>query len=235
MEEIMNANFIDKSQGYVLMWRSIMSTPLWQNEKLSRVYHWVMYRANYEGKEVFPTKNKVKLKKGQFITSLPHAAKELGMGQATADSYLNVLKSERIIDRHATNKYTVITVQSWDELQNPDRKTDSKWRADGEQMDTDNTYNTLNTYRDTGITSKHKNISYLENIPLENITQFTKRFNITAPQVKSKAEDLLNYCKAKGKKYSDYKAFLRNAIKKDFGEKLEDVSSLGYKKYEKSN
>ena len=136
---------IDKSKGYLIMWRSIIDTPLWTNPKLSRIYHWIMYRANFAEAIVFPGTEKVKLNPGQFITSYPHAAKELKVSVGTLNRYLNVLKNESIIEIYSTNKYTVITVQSWDSLQNPERKNETKMKTDRKQTEADNTFNTTNT------------------------------------------------------------------------------------------
>lgn len=70
---------------------------------------------------------------------------------------------------------------------------------------------------------------YLSNIPKEDIEYCLKRFIITERQLKSKAEDLLNYCKQKGRWYSDYRAFLINALKKDFKERDELTPTSKYK------
>ncbi|TSC85809.1 MAG: hypothetical protein G01um10147_1085 [Microgenomates group bacterium Gr01-1014_7] len=144
MEETM-AITIDKTRGYVIMWRSIMDTAIWTNPKLERVYHWVMYRANHAGAEIFPTTEKVTLNPGQFVTSYPHAERELKMSVGSINTYLKVLKAESIIEIKSTNKYTVITVQSWNELQNPERKNESKLKTERKQTETDNTLNTFNS------------------------------------------------------------------------------------------
>jgi len=60
-------------------------------------------------------------------------------------------------------------------------------------------------------------IDFLQNIPNEVIQEFSEKFNCYEADIQGKGEDLYNYCLAKGKKYKDYKAFLRNAVKKDFG------------------
>lgn len=65
----------------------------------------------------------------------------------------------------------------------------------------------------------YNTISYLENIPLEDIKEFVDKFNITEQQLKDKAEELANYCRYKGRVYKDYKAFLRNALSKEFGKR----------------
>lgn len=46
------------------------------------------------------------------------------------------------------------------------------------------------------------------------------KYNVSIAEIKRKAEELYNYCQAKGKRYKDYRAFLRNAIVRDFGYKF---------------
>lgn len=65
-------------------------------------------------------------------------------------------------------------------------------------------------------------IEYLKKLPEEALKEFSYRFGATPKQIQSKAEDLLNYCQAKGKKYKNYRAFLINALKRDFKEMTED-------------
>lgn len=62
-------------------------------------------------------------------------------------------------------------------------------------------------------------ISYLQKIPKTDLEEFIKLFNCSEKQVIGKGNDLFYYCKAKGKIYKDYKAFLRNALRKDFGDR----------------
>lgn len=73
--------------------------------------------------------------------------------------------------------------------------------------------------RETPLFSKMK---YLTNVPDEDIREFTTRFQATEQQVKSKAEDLKNWCDMNGKRKKNYKLFLLNALKKDFSERPED-------------
>ena len=64
-----------------------------------------------------------------------------------------------------------------------------------------------------------KSITYLRDIPDKDLKEFTTKFNITERQVKEKSEELEDYCKAKGKRYNNYKAFLRNAVRKEYGKR----------------
>ena len=132
-------NSIDKSQGYVLFWRSLKDTVIFRNAKLWQAYSWCLFRANYKPTEELPGLEKVYLRAGQFITSTRHAAEALHISVATLYGYFSLLESEHLIERKGTTKYTVITIQSWDELQNPERKSEHKLEH---KLDTDNTFNT---------------------------------------------------------------------------------------------
>lgn len=126
---------IDKTQGYVLFWRSIMDSVVFKNPKMWRVYSWCLFRANYTVKEELPGLHKVNLVPGQFITSTRHAAEALDISVTTLYEYLHLLEFEHIIERTSTSKYTVITIQNWNELQHPERTGEHK-------LDTENTYKT---------------------------------------------------------------------------------------------
>lgn len=71
-------------------------------------------------------------------------------------------------------------------------------------------------------TPLQKTKEYLLNIPTDDIKEFTTRFNATEKQIKSKAEDLDNWCDANGKRKKDYRKFLLVALKKDFTERTEE-------------
>lgn len=64
---------------------------------------------------------------------------------------------------------------------------------------------------------KDNNINYLIKIPEKDIKEFTEKFNVYKKQVIEKGEEFHDYCKSKGKRYKNYKAALRNAIRKDYG------------------
>ena len=140
---------VDKSKGYIILWRSVFSSPIWENPKLERIYHWTLYRANWQETEVFPSSEKIILQPGQFITSYPHAKDELKMAFGTIKTYLKLLQSESIIEIKSTNKYTIVTVLNWDDLQNPEKKIESRLKTERKQIETDNTVNTDNTINTT--------------------------------------------------------------------------------------
>ena len=64
---------------------------------------------------------------------------------------------------------------------------------------------------------KDKDINPVKNFDLflESVPESIKE-KWTTEQIKSKSEDLKNYCESSGKKYKDYYASLRNFLKKDY-------------------
>lgn len=58
---------------------------------------------------------------------------------------------------------------------------------------------------------------WLTDIPPETVKELSEKYEASTSQVKRKGEELLNYCLAKGKTYKNYRAFLENALNKDFG------------------
>lgn len=140
-----NMKVVHKSQGYIILWRSVLDSPIWDNPKLERIYHWIMLRANWQQTEVIPFSEKITLLPGQFITSYPHAKAKLKMSVGSINTYLKLLQSEKIIEIKSTTKYTVITVLNWGDLQNPERKNEIKQNVERKHTETDNTVNTVNT------------------------------------------------------------------------------------------
>lgn len=93
------------------------------------------------------------------------------------------------------------------EFQNSRKRTNSY---------TNNSY-TNNSKREEKREKAEASLSFLQKLPEIDISEFTQKYQVTETQLISKADDLLNYCESKGKRYANYKAFLRNAVKKDFG------------------
>jgi hypothetical protein len=66
-------------------------------------------------------------------------------------------------------------------------------------------------------------IDYLRNIPDEDIKQICGKYRVEKSFVLKRADDVIDYCEAKGKKYSDYRAALRNFIKSHLEKHPENI------------
>lgn len=137
------------------------------------------------------------------------------------------LKKDNYIDIKPTNKYSIVTICNWDSYQGDNQQKgqqiDNRLTTTGQQPDTNKNVkkvkNVKNIYKRERVPLINS-IKYLKQIPTTDILEFLKTYQVSEKDLLSKAEDLINYCEAHGKKYRDYKALLRNAVKKDFGLKV---------------
>jgi len=60
-----------------------------------------------------------------------------------------------------------------------------------------------------------KKYTSIKNLKEKDLKEIAEDYNVPISFVKSKYDDLQNYCEAKGKTYKNYKSALRNFVKKD--------------------
>ena len=139
------------------------------------------------------------------------ASEELGIKPTTFYQALKRLeKKYKVLTLSSDNKSTEISLINWHKYQSNDTSIDNKMTTNRQQND---------TLQEVENKELRNEIRYLLKIPLEDTKILSTKYVCTENQVISKGEDLFNYCKSKGKLYKDYSALLRNAIKKDFGER----------------
>lgn len=145
--------------------------------------------------------------------------KEVGMKPSTFWMTLQRLVRCGAIDMVSNNKYSEVQIVKWGYYQNPQDRNNNPYnnKITTKQQPDD----TKQEIRNKELRIKRESpLTYLLNIPLEDIQEFTTKFQCTDRQIKHKAEQLYDYCQSKGKEYQDYKAFLRKAISQDFGERV---------------
>jgi hypothetical protein len=123
-------------ETWIKLYRKLTDSLVFSNEKCLKIWIWCLCKSGYIDKEIVFGRQKIKLKKGQFIMGGIKAEETLRIARTTIYYWLNFLKDEGMIDIKKTNKYTIITIQNWDEYQNVDIKKTSNVTSDGQQMDT---------------------------------------------------------------------------------------------------
>lgn len=69
----------------------------------------------------------------------------------------------------------------------------------------------------------YKQKSFLLNVDDVSLKEFIEKFNCNEKQIKEKAEQLFDWCESTGKSKKNYKAFLRNILRQEFGVKLSEL------------
>lgn len=100
---------MSKDGGFVKIYRSMLSWE-WHDDPITMAtWMYCLMRANYEtqrwhGQIVEP---------GQFVTSLAHMAKDIGISVRQLRTALNHLKSTHELTQTATSRATLITIEKW--------------------------------------------------------------------------------------------------------------------------
>lgn len=128
-------------EGFVVIHRSIIDTPIYQTPELFHLFVHCILRANYKERRLYIGGKVVNVKPGQFITGREKFAKEVGSKPSTVRNRLEVLQRLNYISIFSTERYSIISVNNYELYQNKEnggQPKDSRRTAGGQPEDTDN-------------------------------------------------------------------------------------------------
>lgn len=177
----------------------------------------LLLEANHNKRDILWKGKRITINPGQFTCGAKQLSKSTGVPRGTVERILKCFKNEEQIEVETSNVFSLITVKKWNEYQSSEEVNEEQVR--NKRGTSEEQVRTPKECKNEIMKEckKDRHVDFLLNIPDETIKEFSKEFNVYEQGIKGKGKDLYNYCKAKGKLYKDYKAFLRNAVKKDFG------------------
>jgi len=126
--------------GYIKLYRKLLENPIFQNEKMLKVFVWCLLKSSYVEHEQLVGLQKVTLGPGEFVYGRIKASQELGIKQSTLQRYILALKNLKILDIKSNNKFSIISIENWALYQSNDveveQQTDNKRTTNGQQTDT---------------------------------------------------------------------------------------------------
>lgn len=82
-------------ETWIKLYRKIMKSPIWENEKALKIWIWCLLKATHEEREQLVGQQVVELKKGQFVFGRKKATDELQMNENTIYRYIKLLEKIR--------------------------------------------------------------------------------------------------------------------------------------------
>jgi len=142
-----------ENNGWVKLYRKSLASSVWDKPNVWRTWCWCLMKANHKETK-FPFNGKdIIIKKGQFITGIDKACKEIKLTRQKYRTSLDYLKNSSRITTQTTNQFTIISVIKWDLYQTintPDNK-----QITNEQQ-TDN--KRITTYKNIKNDNNEKNV-----------------------------------------------------------------------------
>ena len=82
-------------ETWIKLYRKIMKSPIWENEKALKLWIWCLLKATHEDREQLVGQQIVELKKGQFVFGRKKASDEIQMNENTIYKYIKLLEKIR--------------------------------------------------------------------------------------------------------------------------------------------
>ncbi len=147
------------------------------------------------------------------------------------DNALNVLRSFEQYEMILIHKDGSVEVKNWEKRQEHNltvaervaKHRENKKSNENVTTDVTNVTTEESRVEENRIDKEDSSMKYLKEIPEADLEEFYARFDCSKSAIKSKAESLFLYCESKGKKYKNYRAFLLNALKKDFPPRKQQI------------
>ena len=174
---------MDISKGYLRLFRKFTEWE-WYNKPATKIiFLHCLLCANHKEK----TWQGIKIKRGQFITSLETLAIANGLTVRQTRTALNDLQMTNEIDRQTTSRYSIITVKNWDLYQPTDKvkntpKRQANDKQNGTQTTTTNNTNSNTSYINISLSHKEEKITKEER---EILTNYVKKNNLASKSVRA--------------------------------------------------
>jgi len=210
--------------GYILIHRKLQK---WQWYKDSNVLHLfidLLLDANYEESKIgFQV-----IKRGQCLTSLKRMQENTGLTYQQIRTCLDKLQKSGEINKQTTNRYSIITINKYDEYQDINKQITNK-----QQTDNNIKINIIkNNKNNKEIKEKYIKRKYgsFNNVSLtdEEYQKLKDKFK----DYEDKIENLSGYIASKGDKYKSHYATILNWARKEKG-KEENLPDWWDKTYER--
>ena len=150
-------------RGYIKLWRRSFDSAVWQDEDLWRLFCLCLMKATH--KETFVSvdgnSEPIKLTKGQFVTGRFMLHKEFypknrkgNKSPLTIWRKLEILQKLQNLNIKAFNKYSIITINNWEQYQQQEQGLNNRRTTDEQQVNTyknDNNNKNKDTKKGNGI------------------------------------------------------------------------------------
>ena len=188
-------------EGWIKLHRKIVESDVFFDDKSCKIFIWLLCMVNR--------------KTGTIRLGRDWGANWLKMRSTTFyHALLRCHKKYHLIDIKSDNRGTVVNILKWNEYQESNNSyIDNKVTTNRQQSDNKVT---LNKNKELRIKNREERDSLPKLKPSSyKIDMIANQYKVPASFVESKWDDLINYCKANNKTYTNYYYQLKRFVKDD--------------------
>lgn len=126
--------------GFIVIHRKLLDWEWYDKSATKDVFLHLLLTANHADKKW----RGILIKRGQLITSVSHLAKSIGISTQSCRTALTNLKSTNELTIETTNRYTLISINNYDEYQQITNQITNKQQTNNKQTTTNNNDNNEN-------------------------------------------------------------------------------------------
>lgn len=129
--------------GWVKLHRKIKEKGWYRDSEYVHLWVHLLLKANHSGAEYLNNGVIVKLKAGQMITGRKQLSIETGLSESKIERVLKCFQKDGEIEQQANSRNRLISIVSWETLQQSEQQVNNKRTADGQHLDTNKNDNNL--------------------------------------------------------------------------------------------
>ena len=202
--------------GWIALSRDIERHWIWLDARRFQMWVQLLFLCQYQDSEVMIGQFRIKLKRGQFVTTISRLSSYLRSTRPTTYAFLQILEQSKMIKRENIQKITIVTVLNYTKYQ-PIFEDVNVPIVEGKKQDTlDRSFDTkLYTIKEKEQKNKKINNSSSSSLREENLKFFEEIKN--TPEFWKQTSDSLGLSEKK----------LRDKAEKFFKERLAKEEFLG--------
>lgn len=172
-------------KGWIKISRDIINWEWFDTPGMVQLFIYLLVKANYTDREW----HDMVVKRGQMVTSVAKICADTGLSTQVVRTCLNRLKSTNTITTETTNKYTIVTINGYDDYQSYDAcdfDGDNK-QLTSEQQTTNKQLTTTKEYKERENNNNNTHTDYL----LETLSRTRANTRESVSRMAEAAEEVM--------------------------------------------
>ena len=225
----MTENKTTKPQGWIKIHRDLADHWCASDPNFLAVWFRLLSEANFKTKKSLINSTTVEIKRGQLIFGLNAFSSRSGVSVSKLRRIMKVLEDENMIDRQKTNKFSIISIVSYNKYQDDDRQETVKQHSNDIQNTTPKEVN--NSKKDNKSIIKRKSSYPNDFIPNKNNAEtYWKQKSRSDLNYEDQVIKFTSHCKANGKQFvcwqSAWTTWYGNAVSFSTAPKEKELTTI---------